>query len=258
MSQKRFYVPSAYQISGHIGKGEFAVSAGRGNGYDFNLSYSVTRNISVLAAIGRNNRYERRSTLWDDYGIKNNNNSYSARIGYTGKVSSSKILLLTYDAYLGISKTSVKNYWSFDETRNFTPLNAQFTDAKYNSFFIGGDVVFKIKPAELAITTRLSHFTFQQFEFHETGTNTAYIFSFVKNMKGANAEVILSAGVKYKNLKVFVQGGFSINTNGTNGQQTDEHRLNIGTTIVEHQEVFDTFSFISRIGLQYNFRILKN
>lgn len=42
VAQKRYYTSSAYQITAHNKKREFVLSVGKGHGYDFNASYSIS------------------------------------------------------------------------------------------------------------------------------------------------------------------------------------------------------------------------
>src|SRR6185503_545041 len=121
LAQKRYYTPAAYQISAHDHKGQLSVSVARGNGYDLNVSYSITDHLCMLLAYGENTRYEQRSTIFDAYGIQNNNSYKTVRIGYFKNIK--KPWLSKFETYLGYSRAKIDNYWSFLE---FDPAYAEY------------------------------------------------------------------------------------------------------------------------------------
>src|SRR6185436_20152698 len=129
VAQKRYYTPEAYQISDFDNKGQLAVSGARGNGYDANLSYSLSKNLFVLLSYSRNNRYEKRLTIFSTYGIKSNNNSFSVQFGYYKKID--KPWLHKMELYAGYAKIKIDNYWDFIDAEMPDPATAQYTYGKY-------------------------------------------------------------------------------------------------------------------------------
>jgi len=248
-TQKRYYTPSAYQISAHDHKGQLSLSVARGNGYDVNVSYSITNHLCILLAYGENNLYEQRSTILDVYGIQNNNSYKTARIGYFKNIK--KTLLSKIETYLGYSRAKIDNYWSFLE---FDPVYAEYAKAGYNSIFIGADAILESKFFELSFSGRFNNYKYGSFTFYEMHPYTYYPKSSVEGLKGTNFELISGSGIKYKGFKVLIQAGISVPISSPYASQTDTYPSNIGTSVVVHKEKLQPGQFIFRLGLQFSTR----
>lgn len=249
-TQKRYYTPSAYQISAHDKKGQISLSIARGNGYDVNVSYALTNNLCVLFAYNENKRYEERTTLFSSYGIQNNNTSTSGRLGYFRNITK-KDWLNRIEAYLGYSHTKIDNYWDFIEISSFDPEYAEYAKTNYNAVFIGSDLVVDASLFEFSISSRFCFYKYGSFVFYDKNPNTYYPTSTIENLKGINLELIPGIGIKYKGFKLLVQGGVSVPVSSPYAIQTDTYPSNVGTSVVTHKEKRQSGSFIFRLGLQF-------
>ena len=246
-TQKRYYTPSAYQISAHDKKGQLSLSVARGNGYDVNVSYSITNYLCILLAYGENKRYEQRSTILDVYGIQNNNSYKTARIGYFKNIK--KPWLSKIETYLGYSHAKIDNYWSFLE---FDPAYAEYAKADYTSVFIGTDAIFESKRFELSFSGRFNSYKYSSFIFYEMHPYAYYTTSSVEGLKGINFDLISGSGIKYKGFRLLIQTGISVPISSPYASQTDTYPSNMGTSAVVHKEKFQLGQFIFRLGLQFN------
>ena len=255
-AQKRYYTPAAYQISDFDNKGQIGFSVARGNGYDANLAYSFSKDLYLLLAYGRNNRYERRFTILSEYGIKNNNNSFSAQIGYYKKIN--KSWLNKIEAYLGYSKIKINNYWDFTENERPNPANSQYTYGQYNSFFLGSNMILQNRSVEFSLGLRLSYYKYDTLAFYDKEPFVYYPISSVKGSNGITGELIQGIALQYKSFKLLLQGGISIPVFVPYALQTDSQYLNNGGYSTTYKVKILEGSFVFRLSLQCNLDLLKN
>lgn len=251
-TQKRFYTPGAYQISDFDNKKQISLSVAKGNGYDANFSYSFSKKIYALFAYGINNWYEERSTLFSYYGINSHNTSFSAQLGYYKKI---KKPLNKVEVYLGYSKIKIDNYWDFIETYRLDSAKAQFTYGKYNSLFLGSNLIVQNQVVEFSFGIRISYYKYDTLSFYDN--EHLYPTSAVKHLHGITSELIQGLGLQYKSFKLLLQGGISIPLLSPYALQTDAQFLNNGSYVTAHKEKFLYGSLIFRFSLQYNLKMLQ-
>ncbi len=253
-AQKRYYTPSAYQVSAHDNGGQLSLSVARGNGYDINVSYSITDYLCILLAYGENNLYELRNTILDVYGIQNNNSHKTARLGYFKNIK--KPWINKIEIYLGYCRTKIDNYWSFLE---FNPAYAEYAKAEYNAVFIGADAILEsTRCFELSFTGRITNYKYGSFIFYEMRPYSYYATSSVEGMKGTNMELISGWGIKYKRFKLVLQGGLSVPISSPSAIQTDTAPTNQGAYVSVHKETLQLGQLIFRLGIQFTTRGEKN
>ena len=255
-TQKRFYIPSAYQISDFDNKKQISLSIAKSSGYDANLSYSFSKHFYTLFAYGINNWYEERSTILSCYGIYNNNTSLSAQFGYYKKIN--KPWVDNVEVYLGYSKNKIDNYWDFIEYNRPDPATAQFTAGKYNSLFLGSNLITQNKVVEFSFGFRLSYYKYDTLSFYNNASFNYPPISTVRNYYGVTTELIQGLGLQHKSFKLLLQGGISIPITYPYAEQTDAQLLNNGIYITTHKEKLPNYgSLIFRLSIQYNLKMLQ-
>ena len=192
-TQKRFYIPAADQISDFDDKKQISLSIAKSSGYDANFSYSFSNHFYTLFAYGINKWYEVRSTILSCYGINNNNTSFSAQFGYYKKIN--KPWVSKVEVYLGYSKNKIDNYWDFIQYNRPDPATAQNTFGKYNSLFVGSNLITQNNVVEFSFGVRLSYYKYDTLSFYDNASFNYHPISTVRNYYGVTTELIQGLGL---------------------------------------------------------------
>jgi hypothetical protein len=159
---------------------------------------------------------------------------------------------------LAYSKNKIDNYWDFIEYNRPDPATAQFTAGKYNSLFLGSNLITQNKVVEFSFGFRLSYYKYDTLSFYNNASFNFHPISTVRNYYGVTTELIQGLGLQHKSFKLLLQGGISIPITYPYVEQTDAQLLNNGIYITTHKEKLPNYgSLIFRLSIQYNLKMLQ-
>ena len=254
IAQKNFFTTKVFPVSEHDHKNQLWISAGVGSGYDMGLSYALSNHIYFFGNAGFNNALAKRiALLGDQYSIKHNDHFYNAGAGYFNMIKFKETA--NVGVYLSASKTEVHNYWYFDELGWW---NAEYTNALYNSFYVGTLMTTKWRKADASINLRYCRFRYKHFDYYETNDGgTTYPVYTVKNLNGSNVEIIGGAGYGWNKFKVDLHLGISWPTGKQSAMTTSTQQFNNGVEIHSFKEDYYIASAFLRLGIRYQLDLRK-
>ena len=158
-AQKEYYIPKALIIPIHDQKNQLHISAGRGGGYDLNLSYTVTNHLALFTAGTYDRGTKKRLMLLGGHNnIKKDDRVLKAGLGLFYKCGPHGIL----ETYAGAGYYSVKNYWYFD-----IEYPGDGTWANFWNVFSQINISAEGAKHEWTAALRLSYNKYTKFEFFD-------------------------------------------------------------------------------------------
>jgi hypothetical protein len=242
-SQKEFYIPKALITPVHDQKNQLHVSAGRGGGWDLNLSYSVSNHLALFTSGTFDNGTKKRISLFGDrYNLKKDDHALKAGVGFFYRPVKMRYYNVV-EAYGGMGVYRVRNYSYFID--DYESIDSTIAD--FWNIFLQINVCRKEKKQELTLALRLAYNKYtnmESFTYHSS-TNTSDPRDEYKNLWGITADPVVAYSYKAKELKFNVQLGLSLPlTRARITQPARYDRVGLAT-------------ILGRIAVQYNFNFSK-
>ncbi|HVK97183.1 MAG TPA: hypothetical protein VM368_05165 [Flavisolibacter sp.] len=227
----------------HDKEKQLHISAGKGGGWDVNVSYAFSKHFSFFTAGTYDKGLKRRITiLGDPFRIKKNDYAVRAGLGYFKKIDFGVFNILEFMGGAGTYK--VQNYWYFTDANPYYELMyREYTNARFTSLFAQMQMAVKGHAGERALALRFSYSryrSFAVFDAYYSNTQTK-----LQNFWTVNIDPVASYSYYFKRFKLNVQSGVSI--------PLKKVRL-------EPPSIYETVmlaTVLGRLGIQYNLD-LKN
>jgi len=247
-AQKEYYIPKALIIPFHDQKNQLHVSAGRGGGYDINLSYSISNHFAVFTAgVLDKDTKKRRSLFGDRLNIQKDDHVAKAGFGYFFKVN--KRLYNIIETYAGIGFYKVENYRYFIDSRV-----GDSTIANFWNIFWQINICRKEKKQELAFALRFAYSRYDSINFFSTDWNVRYPTSSYKNLGGISADPAISYSYKLYKFKFNVQCGLSLPLFWVKATKVDR---DFNQSVRTYKQQVAPAAILGRLSIQYGLSLAR-
>jgi hypothetical protein len=250
-AQKNYFEQKAFPVIMHDHKNQLAVTVGCEKGFDLGLSYSLTNHISLFGSATMNKKLAVHSTFFDFVNIRMNDHSYVSGLNYSMRIKSDLVKRL--NIYTAFSSTTIDNYWNFVAAGPLDELVSPYTKAKYNSVYLGADIVYDNKNMEVAWTLRYCNSNYGYLVFSDKTDPSSDAVSTANNLKSNNLETYVSVAGKWKSFKICGQAGYSRPLKDPYASQTDSWSVGPTVYVFTNRELYNQASGIGRLSIQYNF-----
>ncbi|TMI77739.1 MAG: hypothetical protein E6H10_18440 [Bacteroidetes bacterium] len=207
-AQKEFYTPKALITPVHDKKNQLHISAGRGGGWDLNVSFSVSNHLAIFASGTFDKGTKKRISLFGDrYNLEKNDYALKAGFGFFSKPAKTRHYNVV-EAYGGVGFYRVRNYSYF--IHDYESIDSTIAD--FWNVFLQINVCRKENKQELTLALRLAYNKYTDMEFftYHFSTNTSDPRDVYKNLWGVTADPVVAYSYKIKALKFNAQLGLSL------------------------------------------------
>ena len=220
------------------------MSAGRGGGWDLNLSYTVSNHLTLFTSGTFDNGTKKRISLFGDrYNLKKEDYAMKAGFGFFAKPTKMRYYNVV-EAYGGVGIYRVRNYSYF--IQDYESIDSTIAD--FWNIFLQVNVCRNEKNQELTLALRLAYNKYLDmtfFTYHVT-TNISDPGERLKNLWGVTADPVVAYSYKIKAVKFNAQLGLSLPLTRAKIRQPAAYS-SIGLATI-----------LGRIAVQYNFNFSKH
>ena len=248
IAQEGYFIPNALITPVHISKNEAHLSIGLARGVDFNASYTISNNVALFGtALYNIGTYTHTTLFGDKKNAEKNDYAVSGGLIYLLKSNSN----FKYEVSLGLGKYKADNF------SYFPGLSGMQTNAEYWSCFSQFNAIKDKNKSQFGYAGRLSYINYNNFNFYDS--NNSDLIHRYENIWHLNIEPVLVYSLKFKEIKINLQGGLSIPLKSNflieymTNTNTNEDRLVDNYT----QTPSGSGNFIGRIAIQHNFVLIK-
>jgi len=242
-AQKEFYIPKALITPVHDQKNQCHISAGRGGGWDLNMSFSMSHHFALFTSGTFDKGTKKRVTLFGDrYNLKKDDYALKAGLGWFHKTDKKRFSRV-FEVYGGVGSYRVRSYGYFIDYSE----SIDSTIADFRNVFLQINISRIEKKQELTFAMRLAYSKYLRMEFfsYNLYTNASDPKSEYSPLWGVTADPAIAYSYKISELKFNAQFGLS---------------LPLTRAKIIHPAGYDYVSLatiLGRIAVQYNFNFSK-